>query len=294
MSKDLSTGQSSPLPIVKVEVAALPPALEVADHQVVANESVPTKWGAIVFRGFLMQDLVGVLDPLQIVAHQQHLELSILAETLDPVTTEPASAAMNAYNSTWWPTIVPTHTFATAPEDLEVLIVPGGPGVRAPNVTAITNFIADRYPSLKYLITICTGAGLAAKSGVLDGRRATTNKAAWSTITSYGPNTTWISPARWVVDGNIWTSSGVCIAAAAKSTRRRLTRLTFSKQVTAGLDLVFAFIEFMWGAEMSEYVQGLEEYVPHAQDFDPFATKFNVTPTGSISSASGASPTADV
>ena len=115
---------------------------------------------------------------------------------------------MNSKNSSFWPKILPTHTFATAPE-LDVLLVPGGAGVRAPDVKNITDFIADRYPSLEYLITVCTGAGLAAKSGVLDGRRATTNKSAWSTVTAWGPNVNWIRQARWVVDGNIWTASGV-------------------------------------------------------------------------------------
>ncbi|ORY64455.1 DJ-1/PfpI family protein [Pseudomassariella vexata] len=229
-------------------------------HDQVTNTTTLTKWGAIIFRAMLMQDLVGVLDPLQVLAHSNHLELSILAETLDPVTTEPLNAAMNTYNSTWWPQLVPTHTFDTAPEDLEVLIVPGGPGIRNPNITAVTDFIAQTYPNLKYLITICTGAGLAAKAGVLDGRRATTNKGSWATVTAMGPNVEWVSPARWVVDGNIWSSSGV----------------------TAGLDLVFSFIEHLWGATEADRVAGIEEYVPHPQDFDPFAAKFNVTSVGHI------------
>ncbi|KAI3323779.1 DJ-1/PfpI family protein [Xylariaceae sp. AK1471] len=224
------------------------------------NETLPKNFGVVVFRAMLMQDMIGVVDPLQNLAHQFPMNLYIISSTLDPVTTEPASAAMNTYNSSFWPTINPTHTFATAPDDIEVLIVPGGPGVRAPDVSPMTDFIRDRYPKLRYLLTVCTGAGLAAKAGVLDGRRATTNKKAWDTITAYGPNTTWVSPARWVVDGNIWTSSGA----------------------TAGLDLVFAWIGHIWGKEWVDWVMDLQEYVPNTQDFDPFATKFNITPTGSI------------
>ncbi|GAP92358.2 putative dj-1 family protein [Rosellinia necatrix] len=224
------------------------------------NETFPKNFGVVVFRAMLMQDMVGVVDPLQNMAHKFPMNLYILSSTMDPVTTEPASAAMNMYNSSFWPTINPTHTFATAPDDIEVLIVPGGPGVRAPDVSPMTDFIRDRYPKLRYLLTVCTGAGLAAKSGVLDGRKATTNKSAWATITSYGPNTTWVSPARWVVDGNIWSSSGA----------------------TAGLDLTFAWIEHIWGPEWVEYVSGLQEYVSHPQDFDPFADKFNIPPSGSL------------
>lgn len=227
-----------------------------------ANETAPTKWAGILFEGMLLQDLIGVIDPLQVMARSTHLELVLLAETLDMVSTmPPASVSANTYNSSWWPGLTPTHTFATAPDDIEVLIVPGGPGMRDANLTAAaTDYIRDVYPSLRYLVTVCTGAGLAARAGVLDGRRATTNKLSWDTITAMGPNVEWVSPARWVVDGNIWTSSGV----------------------TAGIDLVFALIEYLWGEAESERIAGIEEYVPHPQDFDPFAAMYNVTPTYNV------------
>ncbi|KAI1084471.1 DJ-1/PfpI family protein [Whalleya microplaca] len=220
------------------------------------NGTTPQNFAVVLFQGFLMQDMVGVTDPLQVLAINFHMNLYLLAESLDPVTTEPANPAMNAKNSSFWPTVVPTHTFATAPDDIEVLIIPGGPGVRNPNITPVTDFIRNTYPKLKYLITVCTGSGLAAKAGVLDGKRATTNKSGWSAITAMGPNTIWVSPARWAVDGNIWTSSGV----------------------TAGLDLTFAWIKEVWGEEWADKIAGTEEYVPRPQDFDPFAQKYNITP----------------
>ena len=67
----------------------------------------------------------------------------------------------------------------------------------------------EAYQDVKYLMTVCTGAGIAARAGILDGKNATTNKAAWNETTALGPNVKWISHARWVVDGNIWTTSGV-------------------------------------------------------------------------------------
>ena len=59
------------------------------------------------------------------------------------------------------------------------------------------------------LLTVCTGAGLAARAGLLDGKKATTNKAAWDWATSQGQATAWQKEARWVEDGNVWTSAGV-------------------------------------------------------------------------------------
>ena len=52
---------------------------------------------------------------------------------------------------------------------------------------------------------------MAAQAHVLDERAATTNKVAWKSMTSTGPNTYWIGHARWVrsSDGKVWTTSGV-------------------------------------------------------------------------------------
>lgn len=107
--------------------------------------------------------------------------------------------------------LLATHSFANAPP-LDILLIPGGLGNRVleqHNDTAVEDFIAERYPQLKYLLSVCTGAVSVAKSGLLEGRRATSNKAAWKWVVGYGKNVTWVPTARWVVDGNIWTSSGV-------------------------------------------------------------------------------------
>jgi transcriptional regulator GlxA family with amidase domain len=48
----------------------------------------------------------------------------------------------------------------------------------------------------------------------------------------------WVAKARWVVDGNIWTSSGV----------------------SAGMDLAFAWMEEVWGKEVAQYVADRSEY----------------------------------
>lgn len=77
-------------------------------------------------------------------------------------------------------------------------------------ITTHTEFIRERYPSVKYLISVYMGAGIVARTGLLDDRNATTNKKVWDMVTAVGPKANWKSPARWVVDGNIWSSSGVC------------------------------------------------------------------------------------
>lgn len=109
------------------------------------------------------------------------------------------------------PTISATHTFDTAPA-LDILFVPGGMGnyvLEQNGDTAVEDFIRSRYPALDYLVSICTGTISLAKAGVLEGKKATTNKQSWAAVTAYGSNIDWVPNARWTEDGKIWTSSGV-------------------------------------------------------------------------------------
>ncbi|RDW68952.1 DJ-1/PfpI family protein [Aspergillus mulundensis] len=210
----------------------------------------PTKYGMLLFPTFEILDVFGPLEVLSWVARRhENLQLYLLSTTLDPVSTKPQSAAMNPFNSSFFPTINPTHTFADNPE-LDVLIVPGGLGTRAPNMDAELNYIKNTYPNLRYLITVCTGSTLVAKTGILDGRRATTNKASWDSVIRNGPNTTWVREARWVVDGNIWSSSGI----------------------SAGIDATLAFVEMWYGKENATTIAEFMEYEWHDDSSrDPFA-----------------------
>lgn len=138
---------------------------------------------------------------------------------------------------------------------LEVLIVPGGMGTRAPDLQPEIKFIKDVFPSLRYLITVCTGAGMAARAGVLDGRNATTNKRSWASTIVHGPKTNWITHARWVVDGNIWTSSGVA----------------------AGIDATLAFIGDVYGASIAQNLaNGMEYQRWENASYDPFADLYGL------------------
>ncbi|KAH8810554.1 class I glutamine amidotransferase-like protein [Flagelloscypha sp. PMI_526] len=206
-----------------------------------------TKYGVVLYPGFQALDVFGPLDALNVLADKiQDISLSILAESLDPVSTarpgEPHRFAQS---------VVPTHTFATAPGDLEVLLIPGGIGARDESIVApVVAFIKDIYPKLKYVVTICTGSGVAAKAGILDGRRATTNKKAFNVVKEWRSEVQWVKKARWVVDGNIWTGAGV----------------------SAGIDTTFAFIGEMYGESIAQEIADHLEYERHTDSsWDPYA-----------------------
>lgn len=204
----------------------------------------------MLFPGFQLLDVCGPLDALNLLSRLYRMNLYIIAETLDPVSTRPFTDP-EGVGSDFSQQMVPTHTFETVPVTLDVLLVPGGLGTRrVPEINSTVEFVRQTFGSLRYLITVCTGAGIAARAGVLDGRRATTNKLAWHETTALGPRVHWVYRARWVDDGSVWTSSGV----------------------SAGIDVTMAWIEAVYGSEAATTVAKRMEYrrVLDADD-DPFA-----------------------
>lgn len=99
-------------------------------------------------------------------------------------------------------------------------------------------WVRDTVPNLDTLITVCNGSTLAAQTGLLDGKSATTNKMLWKQCASHGPKVNCIAKARWARDEIIWTSSSV----------------------TAGIDAMLA-----WVAD--EYGEGLPAELANSMEF---------------------------
>ncbi len=247
-----------PLPQVTFLFSKLTALHPFNPHTFLATSSkpVPTNYGVVLFPAFQLLDVFGPLDALSLLAITNKVNLYTIAATKSPVSNQPRAASMNRLNSTVGQNILPSHTFDAPPDSLDVLIVPGGLGTRAPDLNNTIDFIRSTYPKLQYILSVCTGAELLAKAGIVDGKRATTNKAAWNSTIVSGPNTTWIPQARWVEDGNVWTSSGI----------------------SAGMDLTLAFIERMYGRATADRVTTYLEYERHEDpSWDPFAVYWNLT-----------------
>ncbi|EPE32483.1 P-loop containing nucleoside triphosphate hydrolase [Glarea lozoyensis ATCC 20868] len=219
--------------------------------------------GYVVFPGWEPLDVFGPLEMLFHMSFYYNITLSIISNKNGPVSTIPPPHALSEDGPVvdlkflLGPTITATHTHDSAPP-LDILFVPGGKGAAAlaqAKDTWIEDFVATRFTDLDYLLSVCTGAASLARSGVLNGKKATTNKAAWSSVVSFGTNITWVPTARWVVDENIWTSSGVA----------------------AGLDMTYAFLTHLYGSDHIDYIMNLIEYAPHTNPhWDPFSVVHNV------------------
>ncbi len=95
---------------------------------------------------------------------------------------------------------------AEAPEGADVVIVPAQ--VR-PDSPALIAWIRSQAAKGATIVSICEGASVLAKAGLLDGKRATTH---WSVIKGLErryPHTTWVRDLRYVQDGRIISTTGV-------------------------------------------------------------------------------------
>lgn len=236
--------------------AAVPSILSAPVQPLFTNTTtLPTRFGLLLFPHFQALDVFGPMDVFNTISmlysNSTTMHLSILSRTLEPVSS--AMPGMSG-SGNFGQSIVPTITFdqyllannysyadavvnGTGSDDIEVLLVPGGGGTRQPLTSEIA-FVKAIYPSLRYIISVCTGATLLSRAGVLDHRRATTNKRAWAWATSTGPNVTWVPMARWVEDGNIFSSSGV----------------------SAGSDVAYAWVARVYGEDVAQYISLSNEY----------------------------------
>jgi len=139
--------------------------------------------------------------------------------------------------------VIPTFAWDTAPA-IDILVVSGGFGTRALLRDDETLAWIRRVAASASLVTsVCTGALLLAQNGMLRGRRATTHWAAHDLLVSIDPTIALQRDVRVVVD-TIFTSAGV----------------------SAGLDMAFAVVEQLHGAEVARETARYIEYVPQYQD----------------------------
>ena len=128
----------------------------------------------------------------------------------------------------------------------------GGPvgNGKVVNDSAFVSALRKAAEESVYCLTVCTGSALLAKTGLLDGMRATSNKRAFDWVVSVNPSVLWQRHARWVSDGKFYSSSGV----------------------SAGIDMALGFISDRSGEEKAREIADSMEYVRNGNpDNDPFA-----------------------
>ncbi|KAF9740010.1 hypothetical protein PMIN02_009640 [Paraphaeosphaeria minitans] len=107
--------------------------------------------------------------------------------------------------------IRPTHTYDNAPRDLDIILL-GGPDPHNVPEASLT-FLREASKQTTAILATCTGGMWLAKSRVLDGKKATTNRMLLDSARHIFPNVEW-QDERWVsAEGHfegaqLWTAGG--------------------------------------------------------------------------------------
>jgi len=103
----------------------------------------------------------------------------------------------------------PHHRLTDCPRP-DLLLVPGGQGTRREmNNAVLTDWIEARSPEAELVLSVCTGALLLAKAGLLDGLEATTHHGAIDLLREVAPKTTVHADRRFVDNGRVVCSAGI-------------------------------------------------------------------------------------
>ena len=160
----------------------------------------------------------------------------LVAQTLGPVNCANAMS------------VNPHVDFATCPP-LDYLLVPGGQGTRSEvNNPVLLEFVTAQASQCKAVLSVCTGSFVLHAAGLLAGKRATTHWASLARLRALGDVT--VVEERYVQDGNVWSAAGV----------------------SAGIDLMLAFIASVAGVECAGKVQFAAEYYPSGIRYGGFET----------------------
>jgi transcriptional regulator GlxA family with amidase domain len=103
----------------------------------------------------------------------------------------------------------PRYDFTNGPA-LDLLVVPGGWGTRQQmNNPPIIEWIKQTAANAELVLSVCTGALLLAKAGLLEGLSATTHRGAIEVLRHTAPNTKIVTDRRFVDNGRIILSAGI-------------------------------------------------------------------------------------
>jgi transcriptional regulator GlxA family with amidase domain len=192
-----------------------------------ASESEVRTIGIVAFEGAEIIDITG---PMEVFAFTNiSRQLSGLAQ--DPVYSfQMLAKKPGLVTASCGLKIYADGAYGDIRDDIDTLLIPGAPDVNAIlSDPSLQDWVRAMSTHVRRLVSVCTGSFLLAKTGLLDGRRATTHWAYCDRLASDYPSVM-VEPDRiFLRDGPISTSGGV----------------------TSGIDLALSLVEEDWGPEQA-------------------------------------------
>lgn len=134
--------------------------------------------------------------------------------------------------------VVPDFAFDNHPE-IDILIIPGGVGTKKEmEKSAIVEWIRWNHDRAKMTVSICSGARILARMGLLDGLEVTTHHEVFDDIHRIAPSVRLKPSARFIDSGRILTAGGI----------------------SAGIDVAFHIVRKLHGDEVADRTARYMEY----------------------------------
>jgi len=176
---------------------------------------------------FYLQDGVEVLDfagPMEVFAYAGFRVFTV-SRKKEPIITQGILK------------IMPDYGIEDAPQ-ADILAFFGGNAGPASNDSAVLDWIRGRKTSTSYFFSVCTGAFIIGRAGILDNLTATTFHASIESLRKALPGTRVLSDVRFVDNGKVITTAGI----------------------SAGIDGALHLVAKLKGEEMAKEVAAYMEY----------------------------------
>lgn len=149
-----------------------------------------------IHEGVELLDFSGPGEVFRAAGHGSAFRVYTVAASARPVT------------SGGFVTVTPEYTFANCPRP-DVLVIPGGQTELPLGDPATIEWITKTSRDAEVTLSVCTGAFLLAKAGLLDGRGATTHWSAIDELRDAAPKARVVGDVRYVDSGRVVTAAGV-------------------------------------------------------------------------------------
>lgn len=157
----------------------------------------PLKVAIFIYEGAEMLDFVG---PMEVFGNAEGFEVFTVAVSKDIVSPFPQKALK----------ITPNYSIDDCPKP-DILVLPGGGGATELVMSnqKLIDWIKEVEKTSTLTMSVCTGAALLSKAGILDNKKATTHWGAVSNLQQQTPKAKILKDTRFVYDGKLLTTAGV-------------------------------------------------------------------------------------
>lgn len=207
----------------------------------------PRKVAILVYPGVELLDFAGPGEVFASANHGRAFEVFTVGLSKEPITSQ------------GFLQVVPTHTFSDAPEP-DVVVVPGGGARSLIESPTAMDWLRRVSAEAEVVMSVCNGAFVLARAGLLDGLEATTHHNGLEALRRAVPTATVHGDRRFVDNGRVVTAAGV--SAGIDASLHLVARLVGESEARQ----TARYMEYPWAPENGETAAEAERTATLSQD----------------------------